>query len=667
MEHVEERKRLWWAMACGLVMLIAVAGVALISRGDGMDPSENAPPSLPSSVHPYIGLDIIGSRLVRGLCISPDGRRLFVSSCKPLWVWDTQRAEWSHMGELQGCAALSPHGRLIAEVIDRPRGRNTIAQAVNIRDASSGKLVCSTAGHSVYADAACFSPDSSLLATGGSDGLRIWDAKSGKQLHEIPVAGALVRDIAFSRDGHSIAAACPAVPGGGGDHRSDVRVWEVRSGALLRTFTDWHLGMSALAYDRNGRWIACTGTGDVGRFNDRVIIWDLKTGQRARTLAAVDSVQHIRQSPDGRSLAVAETSGKLEVWDTGTWTRRWYRQGHAGHVDAICYSPDSKTLWSGGYDQWPKGETRVWSDPQMAEIAAWDTNGKLLQKVIVPDCDFGVSSMRLSSDSTDLKVSYADGLDRVWDLGSGRMIGSASVTSRRESGISSASRDGRMLAKVSSSGEVLLTERTSGKAICAPRRGDWPVTSLALSPDGTTVATAESDPKLRAASVGAIKLSSARTGKIIWRADCHEIGATCVAFSDDGRSVASGGRDGKIVVHDAATGSETRRFRAHPVGVSSVVFTPDGRRLITGGLDGTVRVWDASTGKLLAIMRVLPRGRDTRASNDWITYTPDSFYIATPGAERYMAWVVGDRPYPLSAYKDHFNKPLAIGKAVSGR
>jgi WD40 repeat protein len=73
----------------------------------------------------------------------------------------------------------------------------------------------------------------------------------------------------------------------------------------------------------------------------------------------------------------------------------------------------------------------------------------------------------------------------------------------------------------------------------------------------------------------------------------HEGLVFSVAFSPDGRMLASGGRDGSVILWDLKTRQRIgESLRGHNDWVNSVVFSPDGRMLASGGRDGSVILWD---------------------------------------------------------------------------
>lgn len=71
----------------------------------------------------------------------------------------------------------------------------------------------------------------------------------------------------------------------------------------------------------------------------------------------------------------------------------------------------------------------------------------------------------------------------------------------------------------------------------------------------------------------------------------------CISFSTCGKLLASGGRDGKLIIWDANTGEPLLGpMQSHSQSIHSVAFSPDGTRVISGSRDKSIRVWDSYMG-----------------------------------------------------------------------
>ncbi|WP_251091385.1 helix-turn-helix domain-containing protein [Streptomyces sp. Caat 7-52] len=142
-----------------------------------------------------------------------------------------------------------------------------------------------------------------------------------------------------------------------------------------------------------------------------------------------------------------------------------------------------------------------------------------------------------------------------------------------------------------------------------------PLTAVAFSPNGRTLATGGTDTKVRlrrADGGGTPVVLSGHTGAV-----------AAVAFGPDGRTLASGSADGSVRIWDVRTGTTAVRLSAQAGAVTAVAFSPDGTKLATGFEDGTARLWNAWTGRALATFT----GHTGRVSG--VTFSPDGRTLLT--------------------------------------
>lgn len=118
--------------------------------------------------------------------------------------------------------------------------------------------------------------------------------------------------------------------------------------------------------------------------------------------------------------------------------------------------------------------------------------------------------------------------------------------------------------------------------------GDQRVNALAFSPDGSLLATASADSRLRLWELPACELVATFTG--------HRRTVTAVAFSPDGKLLASGGGDTDILLWDVPSRKKVDRFSGHTGGIRDIRFSPAGDVLATGG-EHSVRLWDVAEGR----------------------------------------------------------------------
>ncbi len=324
-------------------------------------------------------------------------------------------------------------------------------------------------------------------------------------------------------------------------------------------------------------------------------------------------INKIAYSPDSKWLAVASSIG---IWlhDANTSAEVALFTGHTKEVRSVVFSPDSRTLASGGDDY----EIRLW-DIETGQVKA------ILEghKSIIPSMGFSPDGSTLASGSWDETI-------RLWDADTGQ----PKATLRGDSGFIESvafSPDGKTLASGGSDYTIQFWDVESGQLkITFDGEVEW-VYSVVFSPDGSTLA---------GGGWKEIRLWSVSDGypdQLKATLEGHSGSIQSLAYSPDGTILASGGGDTTIRLWDVNTGQSNIVLREHTNDVLSVAFSPDGQTLASSGRDNVVRLWNPSTGQLKRTI-----GKHTSSgykSHRPIAFSPDGRTIATTQRDDGTIWL----------------------------
>jgi eukaryotic-like serine/threonine-protein kinase len=152
-----------------------------------------------------------------------------------------------------------------------------------------------------------------------------------------------------------------------------------------------------------------------------------------------------------------------------------------------------------------------------------------------------------------------------------------------------------------------------------------PVIALALSPDGSQLASAGFD--------GVVKVWDVEHGSLVTDFKAFLDPVFGLAYSADGRSLAAGGNNRIVGIWNTTSWREEETLRGHLNTILCVAFSPDGQRLVSGAQDRLAMVWPSHANHLPEEMPHLLRGPEWIDRTPGIAFSPDSRLFAGTAAD----------------------------------
>jgi WD40 repeat protein len=528
--------------------------------------------------------------------------------------------------------------------------------------------------HGSYLYAVAYSPDRKTLASAGADGLRVWEAVSGKERFSAPppkegdngIYGYL--SLAFAPDGKVLAA-------GGAD--GSIIVCDSTTGKELGHWTVCKGQIRGLGFTPDGKKLAAAGRDGVLRLWDIHKKEDVLSASKPHVPAAHSVFTSLAN--DGKTAVVAGTHPfSLIAYDTVSGKKVFELPSDPkkhNHLSAIAFAPDSKTLVVGGWDGNASGSywVRFWDTVSgeeqarqridrrhMATALAFSFDGKTLavagppiatkvhlydwktgkEIYSVPSITGGVDTIAFSPDGKVLALAGGFGNSiRLMDIGTGKeqvshpghLAGVASLA---------VAPDGKTLYSVGDK-SVRAWNLTNGKELPPFPGHEHLGLSLTLSPDGKTLASG-GGPSYMPAPAHAVLLWDVATRKELQQVTTRKVhehlSATepmqSLSFARDGKTLLVGGSNGYVHylrLWDIATKKELRRWppSQSPEHMAQVLFSPDGTSIVSS-TNTVLTMWDAGSGE-----KVWSRPVNTYVGN-CVTFTPDGQWLAVYDRDKHI-------------------------------
>jgi WD40 repeat protein len=498
------------------------------------------------------------------------------------------------------------------------------------------ELVVQT-GHYGLIKSIAFSNDSRLVASGSLDNtIKIWDAGTGFQIRTLTGHTNTVNSVVFSSDGRLLAS--------GGDDKT-ARVWNIATGELLYPPLQHSLPVHSVAISPDGHTLATAG------LDKLVMLWDLATGKPARPpLSGHDgNISSLAFSPDGKTLASASWDKTVRLWDitTGNLIGAPLQAGNYALM-SVAFSSDGRLIASGG----SRSEIKIWEVASGRELNSINAGYESISSLaFIPK-----SSLLISGTILSMRVDNGQPRTvRLWDVETGTEVDSfKSFVNPHSVNSLAVSPDGTTLA-INDNNTMSLVDVAKARERVLLKGHSAAVNAIALSSDSKSLVVAGNEPIIRQWNF------ERQTSEAVRNLEGHAGYVNAVAFSPDNKLLASGGTDQLVRLWDLANGT-SKSLKGHEAAINCVAFSRDGRFFASGSADKTIIIWNVQTGK-----QQLPPLEGHEDSVNMLAFSLDGTMIASASSDRTIRfWSVSDG-HQLAKLTAHLNEVECIAFSPDGQ
>jgi WD40 repeat protein len=545
---------------------------------------------------------------------------------------------------------------------------------VRVWDTTTRTLLKTLRGHAGRVTSVTFAPAAAgarreLLSGSQDEQVKMWNLEGYKEKlviganvfkgHEDAILGA-----AFSSDGKQILSA---------SRDRTARLWDA-SGACIGKFQEGHRYLATTAiFFPDGKKFLTTAVDNTTR------IWDVTSGaELQKPLEGTGLSAAVALSHDRKRILTGSDDNTAKLWEWDAVTNKFKSLGqtpsHNAEVTAVAFSPNDRLMFTGD----DLGHCRSWE---------WDGKTfKLLKEALIHSR--GIKAAFFLPDGQHVLTASSDRTATQWDVATGREQGDrimrhpGSVTSM------ALSPDGQQALTTCDDNIVRLWEVRTGHKIGHFGSGKETMNAVSFSPDGLQAVTTSLPLRLAGeparADAGEKAATSAESFVRLWDLRTFkEVGGgngTAVRTFREGSAMAwstifspKGGSLLTVVGNEARlwdlkAGRESMVFVPQGAVASAKFspkeFSPDGPRAVTASWDNSARIWNVDTR--VALFKL-------SGHKDYVTdavYSPRGEFIATASKDKSaILWdaKTGEKIGTFAGDDGHVEAILSIAFSPDGK
>jgi len=502
--------------------------------------------------------------------------------------------------------------------------------------------------------AAALSKDERFLAIGGFFGSQGGDSKSVGTIRIIDLQTQkinallighdnVVNDLAFSEDNKFLVSA-------GAD--KTIRIWQasnfLKSSSFIKTdqsaILQGHSGSVTTIAISNKNGFVVSGSED-----KTIRVWDLSSIQIGQTISNsiaegkyhTDIIRKVIITPDDTQIITGSNDGKVLQW---TAKAQFLRQ-----IDRSDNQVNALAISSSG-----------------RHLVALSQNGKvydLVTKEAVSSFTFHNNAVSAATfapfksfaGDTATYIASAGGDDKnifIWKAATGKPV--RNLVGKGKSIFAVGHKDNQI---------AFGTSNPSGLLEQCPLERSFDAIQHVLYPEGinpkiykrnvteyATQSIYKKDDQTLTFGYSSIKTDAVKDGII-----------RCYSFTPDNNFVLVGSTFScKLFKKD---GTYVKEYKGHIGEIWALSISDDQKYLYTSSSDQTIKIWNFETGENLATYFY-------SSDNEWILWTPQGYYAASAGGEKYIGWQINKGRNELADYlevtsfREKYLKPLIVSKTI---